>query len=133
MLQNKDITKIQEIKMFFKDTWISPEFFKGYLDLFKINKASKIFNSVKKTGIAFKDVINLLLILPFTTNKTINSLYTSKLTPIVKGKKDVYYRALSNQKIDWRNILLLFVKRYISLSQGFNTDQDNSKYLMIPI
>ncbi len=36
MLQNKDITKNQEIKMFFKDAWTTSEFFKEYLDLFKI-------------------------------------------------------------------------------------------------
>ena len=63
MLHDKDIAKIQEIKIFFKDTWVSPEFFKEYLDLFKISKASKIFKSVKETGVPFGDIINLLLIL----------------------------------------------------------------------
>ncbi len=53
MLQNKDITEIQEIKMFFKDSWTTLEFFKEYLDLFKINKTSKIFKSVKSTGVTF--------------------------------------------------------------------------------
>ncbi|MEA3317614.1 MAG: transposase [Bacteroidota bacterium] len=130
MLQNKDIAKIQEIKIHFNDTWISPEFFKKYLDLFKINKASKIFKSVKETGVPFGEVINLLLILPFTISKTINSLYTSKFTPSTKGKKDVYYRALSNQKINWRNILLLFVKRYLSLDQRLKSSTDNIKCLI---
>jgi len=130
MLQNKDIAKIQEIKIFFKDTWVSPEFFKEYLDLFKIYKTSKIFKSVKEAGVPFGDIINLLLILPFTMSKTIHSLYTSKFTPPTKGKKDVYYRALSNQKINWRNILLLFVKRYISLSQGFKSDENENKCLI---
>ena len=130
MLHDKDIAKINEIKIFFKDTWTSPEFFKEYLDLFKINKASKIFKSVKETGVPFWDIINLLLILPFTTNNTINSLYTSRLTPVVKGKKDVYYRALSNQKINWRNIFLFIVKRYISLSVRFKPDKDSCKCLI---
>lgn len=130
MLQDKDIAKIQEIKIFFKDTWISPEFFKEYLDLFRISKASKIFKSVKETGVTFGDIISLLLILPFTLSKTVNSLYTGKLTPVVKGKKDVYYRGLSNQKINWRNLLLLFVKRYISLSQGFSSAENNCKCLI---
>ena len=80
MLQNKDIAKIQEIKIFFKNTWVSPEFFKKYLDLFKINKTSKIFKSAKEAGVPFGDVINLLLILPFTMNKTIHSLYTTGQT-----------------------------------------------------
>jgi len=130
MLQNKDIAKIQEIKIFFKNTWVSPEFFKKYLDLFKINKTSKIFKSAKEAGVPFGDVINLLLILPFTMNKTIHSLYTSKFTPPIKGRKDVYYRALSNQKINWRNLLLLFVKRYISLSQGFKSVKNENKCLI---
>jgi hypothetical protein len=130
MLQNKDIAKIQEIKIFFNDTWISPEFLKKYLDLFKITKTSKIFKSVKETGVPFIDIIHLLLILPFTMNKTIYSLYTSKFTPVTKGKKDVYYRALSNQKINWRNILLLFVKRYISISQGFTSGKNDNKCLI---
>jgi hypothetical protein len=63
-------------------------------------------------------------------SKTINSLYTSKFTPPTKGKKDVYYRALSNQKINWRNILLLFVKRYISISQGFKSVENDFKCLI---
>lgn len=130
MLHDKDIAKINEIKIFFKDTWTSPEFFKEYLDLFKINKASKIFKSVKETGVPFWDIINLLLILPFTTNNTINSLYTSRLAPVVKGKKDVYYRALSNQKINWRNIFLFIIKRYISLSMRFKPDKDSYKCLI---
>ncbi len=58
MLQNKDITKIQEIKMFFKDTWVSPEFFKEYLDLFKFHKISIKFRqqAYETIGGLFKDV-----------------------------------------------------------------------------
>lgn len=68
--------------------------------------------------------------MPFTISKTINSLYTSKFTPLTKGKKDVYYRALSNQKMNWRNILLLFVKRYLSLDKRLKPSVDNTKCLI---
>ena len=130
MLRNKDITKIQEIELFFKDTWISPEFFEKHIELFNFNKASKLFKLVKQAGVPFWEVLKLLLILPFTMNTSINSLYNSKLSPETKGQKDVYYRALSNQKLNWRNILLLFVKRYLSLDKRFSAPSANDKCLI---
>ena len=51
MLQNKDITKIQEIKTLFKDTWIQPDFFSKQIELFHFTKASKIFKSIKQSGV----------------------------------------------------------------------------------
>ncbi len=119
MLQNKDIAKIQEIKILFQENWIKPEFFKRHLDLFKFSKASKIFISIKKSGVPFWDIMKLLLILPFTSVNNINSLFNNKSAPEISGQKDVYYRALSNQKINWRNLLLLFVKRYLHIDTKF--------------
>jgi len=63
-------------------------------------------------------------------NSSINSIYKSRITPTTKGKKDIYYRALANQKMNWRNILLLFIKRYISLSNNFNSLEDANKCLI---
>jgi hypothetical protein len=66
MLQNKDISKIQEIKTLFNDSWIEPDFFSKQLDLFNFNKSSRIFKAIKKSGVPVWDIIKLLLILPFT-------------------------------------------------------------------
>jgi len=46
MLQSKDITKIQEIKALFQDSWIQPEFFSKQIELFDFTKASKIFMAI---------------------------------------------------------------------------------------
>jgi len=124
MLQNKDIAKIQEIKTLFKDSWIISEFFEEHLELFNITKTSKIFLAIKKSGIPFWEVMKLLLILPFTNTNNICSLFSSKISDETKGQKDVYYRALANQNIDWRNILLLFVKRYLYLDIKFSEAKD---------
>ncbi len=127
MLQNKDIAKIQEIKTLYTDSWIQPEFFSKQLDLFNFTKASKIFKAIKKNGVAAWDIIQLLLILPFSNIHSIHSLYNTKMAPDVKGQKDTYYRLLGNQKINWRNILLLFVKQYLMLDDRFSksTEQTN--------
>ena len=47
-----------------------------------------------------------------------------------KAQKDTYYRALANQKMDWRNLLLLFVKRYLSFDQKFTTPKNGHKCLI---
>lgn len=130
MLQNKDIAKIQEIKTLFKDSWIKPEFFKEHLELFKFSKTSKLFLSIKKSGIPFWDVMKLLLILPFTNTNNIGSVFSSKSAPETSGQKDVYYRTLANQHIDWRNLLLLFVKRYLYLDTKFSEAKDGVKCLI---
>ena len=130
MLQNKDIAKIQEIETLFQDSWIQPEFLSKHLGIFKFSKSSKIFCAVKKSGIPFWEVMKLLLVLPFTNTKNINSLYNNKTAPVTAGEKDVYYRALSNQKINWRNLLLLFVKRYLQFDTRFSQTKDNTKCLI---
>ena len=52
------------------------------------------------------------------------------MAPDVKGEKDVYYRLLGNQKINWRSILLLFVKQYLNLDAKF-TNANNTKKCLI--
>ncbi len=130
MLPNKDIAKIQEIKTFFTDSWIQPEFFSKQFELFNFTKASRIFQAVKKSGVPVWDIIRLLLILPFSNAQSIHSLYSTKMAPEVKGQKDTYYRLLGNQKINWRNILLLFVKRYLKLDAKFSKPKDDTNCLI---
>lgn len=130
MLQNKDITKIQELKTLFKDSWISPEFFSKQVELFHFTKASAIFKSVKQNGIPAWDLLKLLFILPFTNVQSVNSLYTTKMAPYTPSKKDTYYRLLSNQKLNWRSILFLFVKKYLKLEDKFTSSQNTDKCLI---
>lgn len=130
MLQNKDIAKTQEVKTFFKDTWRQPEFFIKHLELLNFSKTSKLCKSVKQSGIPFWDLIKLILILPFMDLESLGAVFNDKGTIETKAQKDTYYRALANQKMDWRNLLLLFVKRYLSLDRDFNTPGDDHKCLI---
>lgn len=129
MLLDKDITKTQEIKTLFQQSWKQPEFFAQHLKLFKFSKSSKLFNAVKKSGIPFWELMKVLLVLPFMNIKNVGSMF-SDTTVSCQGQKDSYYRALSNQKLDWRNLLLLFVKRYLVLDDRFSAPQDAFKCLI---
>ena len=130
MLQNKDIAKIQEIKTFFKDTWTQPEFFIQHLEILNFHKSSKLFEAVKKSGVPFWDLIKLILMLPFMDKNSLGSVFSKDSTVEVKAQKDTYYRALANQKMDWRNLLLLFVKRYLSLDKKFSEGTEGHKCLI---
>jgi hypothetical protein len=87
MLQSKDITKIQEIETFFKETWVQPSFFAKHLELFHFKKTSSLFRNVKTSGFSYWDLFKVLLILPYTGVKNIRGLVQSPLAPKVLGKR----------------------------------------------
>jgi len=130
MLQDKDIAKIQEIKTLFQDSWTQPEFFSKHLELFKFSKTSKLFLSVKQSGVPFWEIMKILIVLPFMDIKNVSSIFNSSDVLKSKGQKDVYYRSLSNQRTNWRNLLLLFVKRYLQIDQRFTAPKDKVKCLI---
>ena len=130
MLRNKDIAKIQEIETFFSESWTQADFLSKQLELFHFSKASKIFKSIKKSGVGVWDILKLLLIIPFSNVDTISALYTTKSAPKTDGAKDTYYRLLANQNMNWRNILLLFVKQYLKLENKFTQPNDDTKCLI---
>jgi hypothetical protein len=130
MLQPKDIVKIQEVKTFFKNSWTQPEFFVKHLELFNFKKSSALFSSVKTSGVPFWDLMKTLLTLPFVGVKNIKGLSSNRFAPKTDGEKDVYYRALGNQKVNWRRLLLLFVGRYLSFDKELATPKDEFKCLI---
>jgi len=127
MLHNEGISKINEIKTFFKDNWLQPSVLHEMLGLIKFPKAQKIFKSAKTKGVDFHTVIELLLFLPLLGMQSINQAVKSN-TGQTK-KKDVYYRGMSNQNIDWRKLLWLISKRYLSLKPEITGD----KYLIFDV
>ena len=130
MLQSKDIAKIQEVKTFFKNSWTQPEFFVKHLELFNFKKSSAMFCSVKTSGVPFWDLMKTLLILPFVGVKNIKGLSNNRFAPKTDGEKDVYYRGLGNQKVNWRRLLLLFVERYLAFDKELSTPKDDFKCLI---
>ena len=130
MLQNKDIIKVQEIKTFFKNTWLEPEFLSKHFDLLRFSKTSLLYKSVKECGVPFWDLLKLILLFPFMGVSNIGAAFDSRSKVETIAQKDTYYRALSNQKMDWRKLLFLIVKRYLSMDEKFTSSKDGYKCLV---
>jgi hypothetical protein len=121
MLQSEGISKINEIKTFFQDNWLEPSVLHQQLRLIKFPQAKKIFKSVKTKGVDFQTVIELLIFLPMLGMRSINQAVKSNIEQT--KKKDVYYRGLANQNIDWRQLLWSISKQYLSLSPDATGDK----------
>lgn len=124
MLQSEDISKIEEIKTFFKNNWLELPVLHEQLKLIKFSKTERMFKTAKTKGVDIYTIINLLLFLPMLGLRSVNQAVNSTLEQT--NKKDVYYRGLANQNINWRSLLLLISKRYLLLKPSTSGE----KYLI---
>ncbi|MCK5906553.1 MAG: transposase [Flavobacteriales bacterium] len=127
MLSSEDISKIDEIKVLYTEKWIQPDFLSQLVSKLKISPSSKLFKSKKSSGADFWSVLNLLLIFPFMDVKNIWSYVSSSVYTDTVGKKDVFYRMMKMQNINWRSILFLFVRKYIDIAEGSLDASDKGK------
>jgi len=67
--------------------------------------------------------------------ESLGSVFNGKVAFETKAQKDIYYRALANQSRGFgrRNLLLLFVKRYLSFDRDFTTPRDDHKCLIFDV
>lgn len=75
------------------------------------------FESIKQKGIRTTFILISLLIMLFYKSRNIHSYFSrqfGKLTD-ADGSKNPYYYLLGNENVNWRTILFLFTKRYLSL------------------
>ncbi len=98
MLQNKDITKVQEIKTYLKNSWLEPEFLSKHFNLLHFSKTSLLYSSVKECGVPFWDLLKLILIFPFMNISSVGAALEKRSNVETIAQKDTYYRALGNQK-----------------------------------
>lgn len=131
MLQSEDISKINEIKGLYSERWIQPEFMKEHINRLKVSSKSKLFTSIKTSGVGFWTLFNVLLLFPFMDVKNVKSYISGRFAIKSITTKDVLYRILKKQNINWRSILLMFVKRYIELEkQSLDVEPETGKYLI---
>jgi hypothetical protein len=100
MLLHEDIYKTKEIKIKFKENWLSQDYLISHLEILGYSKIKKRFESCKKSGISFDSLVSTLLVLPIIGLNTINSLTKSNEPSINIAGKDSYYRLLANQNIN---------------------------------
>jgi len=130
MLHHEDITKIQELKVKFKNVWLSSEYLQEHLNILGFDKIKRKYSLLKKSGHSFDSLISTLLVLPLLGLKSIHALTTTKNNDLEASGKDAYYRILANQKIKWRTFLFYFVKQYLVKDDSFTAPVDQTKCMI---
>ena len=88
------------------------------LRFFDIQRIFGQFESVKQSGIRVTLIMTTLLVMLFYRSRNIHSYFSRQYGKRmdIEGSKNPYYDLLGNENINWRLILYLFAKRYLSLS-----------------
>lgn len=86
------------------------------IDLFKLKIHFGVSDTLKTKGFSISSLLTSLVILPFAG---VASVYAMLKHDIGKGdleaKKDAYYEAKNNEKIDWRKLLMQVAKQFNTL------------------
>jgi len=114
MQANKNSKKPGELEMIISDSVKTTDALTDVMSQFNIRRIFETFNSVKRSGVVVSKVLTILLMMPFYNVASIRALFKSGLSGI-EGQKDVYYDIKNNEKINWRTLLYLIVKRFIYL------------------
>ena len=88
------------------------------IKFFDIQRIFGQFESVKQSGINATLIMTTLLVMLFYRSRNIHSYFSRQFGKRANrvGSKNPYYDLLGNEYINWRSILYLFAKRYLSLS-----------------
>ncbi|MFW6145645.1 MAG: transposase [bacterium] len=88
------------------------------IGFFDIKRIFGQFESVKQRGIRVTVIMTALLVMLFYRSRNIHSYFSQQYGKKTdrEGSKNPYYDLLGNEHINWRSILYLFAKRYLSLS-----------------
>lgn len=89
--------------------------FADILKEFDLKYINSLLSKSKTKGENSAKLFQILFVLPYLDIKNICGLYHSKKSQIIACKKDVFYDFMKNPKMDWRNIMYLFVKQLLKL------------------
>lgn len=102
------------------------------LRFFDIQRIFGQFESVKQSGVRVTLIMSTLLIMLFYRSRNIHSYFSRQFGKRTDrdGSKNPYYDLLGNEHINWRVILYLFAKRYLSLSGRIAAHSDKTRALI---
>lgn len=72
-------------------------------------------------------VIQMMILFPFFSIKNAANYFGSSLQSLFDCRKDMFYRVLSNDRIDWRHILR-YVNKKLAKNIVVRSDAQNSEY-----
>ncbi len=99
---------------------------------FDIRRIFGKFERVKQRGIGVNMILTTLLVMLFYRSRNIYSYFSKQYVKLTtrEGSKNPYYDLLGNEYIDWRTILYLFARRYLSLAGRITGDKSRIRALI---
>ena len=116
MRRNKKVKEISELDVFNNSSEKLVSSLILAMNMFNLKRAATIFDFIKSKGFAISSLISILVILPFLGFATVNALTKAGIKVLgVISSKDPMYDIKNNELIEWRKLLMLYVKRFLYL------------------
>jgi hypothetical protein len=115
MLPDQNIGNLSELQEIFSS---KSSISNKIVDVFKGFKVCKVLNSINKykvKGYEALGTLSILLLLPFVSENSINSLVKSPVSLLTEMEKDVFYRLKNKPDINWRDLLYSIAKRSMKI------------------
>lgn len=127
MLHNEDIKNLSELKSTFVQKHKKERTFLEFIDILKIGKHHALFANVKTKGVPVLLIIKVLICFPLVEQSNVWSFIGSYWNKFIDKGKDVYYRLLRNEKINWRKFLHAVVRRILLTLAEREEDTSNKR------
>jgi len=127
MIHMEGLKRINELQDFFEKDGEVSEIIVDIFNKFKVCKTAQRLNEYKQKGFPAVEVFLVLVLSPFFSVSSVRALYKSGLKALNTMQKDTFYRLKNNSKIDWRQNLYSFAKRFTKIvASNSNTTEDRS-------
>jgi hypothetical protein len=80
---------------------------------------------LKARGYSFYNIVSVLILFPFTGQKTVRGFVHSWFSCVIEAHKDVFYRLMNSSTICWRVLLYRFVTDFARIIE--NASQHNQE------
>ena len=126
---NKDRQIVSELRNFFTESGcgLGTQRIMNVLGTINITERQMAFEKKPNCKFTCAQLIQMMILFPFFSIKNVANYVGSSLQSLFDCHKDMFYRVLSNEKIDWRHILR-YVNKKLAASIAVRSDAKNSEY-----
>lgn len=126
---NKDRQIVSELRNFFTESGcgLGTQRIMNVLGTINITERQMAFEKKPNCKFTCAQVIQMMILFPFFSVKNVANYIGSSLHPLFDCHKDIFYRVLSNERIDWRHILR-YVNKKLAANIAARSDARNSEY-----
>lgn len=129
MQLNKGKKSLSEINKYCTKSNLFINTFGDILKEFDLKYINSLLSKSKLKGENSAKIFQVIFVLQYFDFKNIRRFYQSKKSQSIDCKKDVFYDFMKNPKIDWRNIMYLFVKQLFKVIENKSiTDAKQHKF-----